>query len=72
MITFEKTRESRQNGMIFTRMSKEEVARLDRIAAEQRSSRSEVVRVLLREGMRQFLREQQTLAAQDPGAGAGS
>lgn len=54
MIKFAKPYASGNTVQIFTRMSEDEAAELKRIAKEEGTRTSEVVRVLIREGLRQL------------------
>jgi hypothetical protein len=54
MIKFAKPYASGNTVQIFTRMSEKEAAELKRIAKEEGTRTSEVVRVLIREGLRQL------------------
>ena len=60
MIKFAKPYASGNTVQIFTRMSEEEVAELKRIAKSEGTRTSEVVRVLIREGLRQLKSQSQS------------
>lgn len=60
MIKFAKPYASGNTVQIFTRMSEEEVAELKRIAKSEGTRTSEVVRVLIRAGLRQLKSQSQS------------